>query len=85
MNAFSSKKSFTLESFYQLLHGRIFYGNVDYAQWLMHCIDNASLPIPTIFAHAIKEFVSRYKYKLSHRDLGGPYSQSFSFFKSQVI
>ncbi|KAI8138411.1 hypothetical protein BJV82DRAFT_297080 [Fennellomyces sp. T-0311] len=57
MNAFSSKKSFTLESFYQLLRGRIFYGNVDYAQWLMHCIANATLPIPPVFALAAKEFV----------------------------
>lgn len=56
----SSKQSFSLESFYQLLRARVFYGNIDYGAWLLHCITTAALPIPALFAPAIKEFVSRY-------------------------
>ncbi|KAI9323255.1 integrator complex subunit 2 [Dichotomocladium elegans] len=52
-----SKKSFNLESFHQLLRGRIFYGDMDYGAWLMDCIIHATLPISPMFSIAIKEFV----------------------------
>lgn len=49
----------SLESFSQLLKARIFYGNVNYAEWLLNSMVNATLPIQPVFVHAIREFVSR--------------------------
>ncbi|ORY95852.1 integrator complex subunit 2 [Syncephalastrum racemosum] len=48
----------SLESFSQLLKARIFYGNVNYAEWLLNSMVNATLPIQPGFVHAIREFVS---------------------------
>lgn len=56
----SGKDSFSLESFHQLLRGRVFYGNIDYGVWLMQCITTATLPINPMFAVTIKEYVQRY-------------------------
>ncbi|CDS07806.1 hypothetical protein LRAMOSA01755 [Lichtheimia ramosa] len=53
----SGKDSFSLESFHQLLRGRVFYGNIDYGVWLMQCITTATLPINPMFAVTIKEYV----------------------------
>ncbi|CAO0792117.1 unnamed protein product [Mucor circinelloides] len=51
-----SKKSFNLDSFYQLLRGRVFH-NVDYQSWLLECMKNATLPIHPKFGPVINEFV----------------------------
>lgn len=54
-----SKKSFNLDSFYQLLKGRVFH-NIDYQSWLLECMKNATLPIHAKFGPVINEFVLRY-------------------------
>ncbi|CAO3655350.1 unnamed protein product [Mucor fragilis] len=51
-----SKKSFNLDSFYQLLKGRVFH-NIDYQSWLLECMKNAALPIHAKFGPVINEFV----------------------------
>ncbi|KAI9265837.1 integrator complex subunit 2 [Helicostylum pulchrum] len=51
-----SKKCFNLDSFYQLLKGRVTH-NIDYTKWLLDCMDNATLPIHPKFSLVIKEFV----------------------------
>lgn len=55
-----SKKSFNLDSFYQLLKGRVFH-NIDYQSWLLECMKNAALPIHAKFGPVINEFVLRYQ------------------------
>ncbi|OAD69143.1 hypothetical protein PHYBLDRAFT_149543 [Phycomyces blakesleeanus NRRL 1555(-)] len=53
-----SKRSPSLDSFYQLLRGRVFHNTTNYAGWLLDCMSNATLPIHPKFSLVIKEFVS---------------------------
>lgn len=54
-----SKKTFNLDSFYQLLKGRVFY-NINYQNWLLESINNATTPIHPKFGSVINEFVLWY-------------------------
>jgi hypothetical protein len=56
-----SKRSFNLDSFYQLLKGRVFH-NIGYQSWLLDCIHNATLPVHSKFSPVINEFVLRYDF-----------------------
>lgn len=58
-----NKKPFNLDSFYQLLKGRVFH-NIDYQSWLLECMKNATLPIHPKFGPVINEFVLRYFLRL---------------------
>ncbi|KAI7897292.1 integrator complex subunit 2 [Mucor mucedo] len=51
-----SKKCFNLDSFYQLLKGRVSH-NIDYTKWLLDCMTHATLPIHPKFSLVIREFV----------------------------
>ncbi|KAI8092453.1 integrator complex subunit 2 [Gilbertella persicaria] len=50
------KKSFDLDSFYQLLKARVFH-NIDYQTWLLNSMNDATLPIHPKFSLVIDEFV----------------------------
>lgn len=51
-----STKTFSLDSFYQLLKGRVFY-NLNYQNWLLDSINNATVPVHPKFGPVINEFV----------------------------
>ncbi|RCI07062.1 Integrator complex subunit 2, partial [Rhizopus stolonifer] len=50
-----NKKVPSLDSFYQLLKGKVFY-NTDYQSWLIECMRQATLPIHPKFSLIINEF-----------------------------
>lgn len=56
-----SKQCYNLDSFYQLLKGRVVNNN-DYTEWLIDCITHATLPIHPKFSLVINEFVLRYSF-----------------------
>jgi hypothetical protein len=53
-----SKRSFNLDSLYQLLKGRVF-SQIDYRAWLLDCMEHATLPLHKNFSLVINEFVQR--------------------------
>lgn len=55
----NNKKTPSLDSFYQLLKGRVFY-NIDYQLWLLDYMRQATLPIHPKFSLIINEFAMRY-------------------------
>ncbi|KAL1932240.1 hypothetical protein VTP01DRAFT_9296 [Rhizomucor pusillus] len=57
-SAARSQRSFSIDSFYELLRARVSLDSTDYGTWLLQCIKDAELPVSHVFGPAIREFVS---------------------------